>query len=94
MSDVDLDRIVKQTEHFSGADLAHVCTTAAEAGLARSMRDGRLHALTTRDLEAAVKEVRPSTGPWFATARNVVAFANTDGEYDDLSLYLRKNRKL
>ena len=94
VSEVNLDRIVKLTEHFSGADLAHVCTTAAERALALSMRDGRLHALTTKDLEAAVKEVRPSTGPWFATARNVVAFANTDGEYDDLSTYLRKNKKL
>jgi hypothetical protein len=35
-----------------------------------------------------------SGGPWFATARNVVAFANTDGGYDDLSAYLRKNKKL
>jgi SpoVK/Ycf46/Vps4 family AAA+-type ATPase len=94
VSEVNLDRIVRLTEHFSGADLAHVCTTAAERALALSMRDGRLHALTTKDLEAAVKEIRPSTGPWFATARNVVAFANTDGEYDDLSAYLRKNKKL
>jgi SpoVK/Ycf46/Vps4 family AAA+-type ATPase len=94
VSEVNLDRIVRLTEHFSGADLAHVCTTAAERALALSMRDGRLHALTTKDLEAAVREIRPSTGPWFATARNVVAFANTDGEYDDLSAYLRKNKKL
>jgi SpoVK/Ycf46/Vps4 family AAA+-type ATPase len=94
VAEVNLDRIVKLTEHFSGADLAHVCTTAAERALALSMRDGRLHALTTKDLEAAVREVRPSTGPWFATARNVVAFANTEGEYDDLSDYLRRNKKL
>jgi ATP-dependent 26S proteasome regulatory subunit len=94
VSDIDLDRVVRLTEHFSGADIAHVCTTAAERALALSMRDGRLHALATKDLEAAVKEIRPSTGPWFATARNVVAFANTDGEYDDLSAYLRKHRKL
>lgn len=94
VSEINLERIVKLTEHFSGADLAHICTTAAERALALSMRDGRLHALTTKDLEAAVKEIRPSTGPWFATARNVVAFANTDGEYDDLSAYLRKHKKL
>jgi SpoVK/Ycf46/Vps4 family AAA+-type ATPase len=94
VSEVNLERIVKLTEHFSGADLAHVCTTAAERALALSMRDGRLHALTTKDLETAVREIRPSTGPWFATARNVVAFANTDGEYDDLAAYLRKHKKL
>lgn len=91
-SGVDLDRLVKRTEHFSGADLAHVCDTAAERALAASMRAGRLVPLTTRDLEAAAKEVRPSTGPWFATARNVVTFANTDGSYDDLAAYLRKHR--
>jgi hypothetical protein len=38
--------------------------------------------------------VRPSTGPWFATARNVVAFANTDGSYDDLAAHLKRNRGL
>lgn len=94
VAEVDLDRIVRLTEHFSGADVAHVCTTAAERALALSMQIGRLHALTTKDLEAAVKEVRPSTGAWFATARNVVAFSNADGDYDDLSAYLRKHKKL
>jgi SpoVK/Ycf46/Vps4 family AAA+-type ATPase len=94
VSEVNLDRIVRLTEHFSGADLAHVCTTAAERALATSMRTGRLHPLTTKDLEAAAGEVRPSTGPWFATARNLVAFANTDGEYDDLAAYLRRHKKL
>jgi SpoVK/Ycf46/Vps4 family AAA+-type ATPase len=91
---VDVQRIARLTEHYSGADLAHVCDTAAERALAVSMRAGRLVPLTTADLEAAVREVRPSTGPWFGTARNVVAFGNADGSYDDLAAYLRKNRKL
>jgi AAA+ superfamily predicted ATPase len=91
-SGVDVDRLVKRTEHFSGADLAHVCDTAAERALAASMRAGRLVPVTTADLEAAAREIRPSTGPWFATARNVVTFANTDGGYDDLAAYLRKHR--
>jgi SpoVK/Ycf46/Vps4 family AAA+-type ATPase len=91
-SGVDVDRLARRTEHFSGADLAHVCSTAAERALAASMRAGRLVPVTTPDLEAAAREIRPSTGPWFATARNVVTFANTDGSYDDLAAYLRKHR--
>jgi SpoVK/Ycf46/Vps4 family AAA+-type ATPase len=94
LSGVDIDRLVRITEHFSGADLAHVCDTAAERALAESMRVGQLRPLTTRDLEAAVREIRPSTGAWFTTARNVVAFGNADGDYDDLAAYLRKNKKL
>ncbi|MDN5858929.1 MAG: ATP-binding protein [Pseudonocardia sp.] len=92
--DVDVARIAKVTEHYSGADLMHVVSTAAERALAESMRISRLVPLTTRALEAAAREVRPSTGPWFATARNVVTFANTDGSYDDLAAYLRRNRRV
>jgi hypothetical protein len=42
-----------------------------------------------RDLEAALSEVRPSSGPWFQTARNVALFANQDGSYDELASYLK-----
>jgi SpoVK/Ycf46/Vps4 family AAA+-type ATPase len=93
IAELDLDKLVKATEHYSGADLAHVCKTAAEAALAESMRLGRLHPLTTKSLLAAASEVKPSTGAWFATARNVALFANSDGSFDDLAAYLRRNRK-
>jgi len=92
--EVDVATIAKMTPHFSGADLAHVVSTAAERALAVSMKSGRLVPLTTKDVEAAAREVQPSTGPWFATARNVVTFANTDGSYDDLASYLRRNKRL
>jgi SpoVK/Ycf46/Vps4 family AAA+-type ATPase len=91
---VDLGKIARATEHYSGADLAHLCTTAAVRALAESMRSGRLVPLTTRDLLTAAREVQPSTGPWFATARNVALFGNTDGSYDELAAYLKKNRSL
>lgn len=91
---VDLERIVRATEHFSGADLAHLCATATERALADSVRTGTLRPISRADFDAALREVRPSTGPWFATARNVVAFANTDGSYDDLAAHLKQNRKL
>ncbi|SDF45824.1 ATP-binding protein [Pseudonocardia oroxyli] len=91
---IDLGKLVKATEHFSGADLAHLVETAAERALADSMRSGQVRPLTMKDLQAALKEVQPSTGPWFATARNVALFANHDGSYDDLAAYLKKNRRL
>ncbi|MEP6696789.1 MAG: hypothetical protein ABJA34_07915 [Pseudonocardiales bacterium] len=31
------------------------------------------------DLERALEEVKPSTGAWFETARNVAQFANEGG---------------
>ena len=92
--EVDIDKIVRVTEHFSGADLSHLCNTAAERALAESMRTNRLHPLTTKDLLAAAAELKPSTGPWFASARNVALFANSDGSFDELAAYLRHNRKI
>ena len=89
---IDLDRVVKATEHYSGADLAHVCDTAAERALADSMRSGPVRTLTTKDLLTAAREVQPSTGPWFTTARNVALFGNSDGSYDELAAYLKKRR--
>jgi SpoVK/Ycf46/Vps4 family AAA+-type ATPase len=94
LAGVDVERIARATEHFSGADLAHVCTTATERALADSVRTGTVRPIGQDDLTAALGEVRPSTGPWFATARNVVTFANTDGSYDELAAYLKKNRNL
>jgi SpoVK/Ycf46/Vps4 family AAA+-type ATPase len=91
---IDLDRLVRATEHYSGADLTHLCDTAAERALADSVRAGQIRPLTTADLLRAAEEVQPSTGPWFATARNVALFGNSDGSYDELAAYLKKNRKL
>jgi SpoVK/Ycf46/Vps4 family AAA+-type ATPase len=91
---IDLGKLVKATEHFSCADLTHLCHTAAERALADSMRTGQVRPVTWADLQGALKEVQPSTGPWFATARNVTLFADQDGGYDDLAAYLEQNRRL
>ncbi|MFK0258219.1 ATP-binding protein [Streptomyces sp. NPDC090445] len=91
---VDLGRLVKATEGFSGADLAHVCEGAAEAALLDSARTGTVRLINTKDLLGAAKAIRPSTEPWFAAARNVAMFANEGGTYDELLAYLKKARKL
>uniref|UniRef100_UPI001BDDC431 ATP-binding protein n=1 Tax=Pseudonocardia lacus TaxID=2835865 RepID=UPI001BDDC431 len=91
---IDLDKLVKATDGYSGADLAHLCDTAAERALAESVRSGQVRPLTTKDVLRAAREVQPSTGPWFATARNVALFGNSDGSYDELAAFLKKNRKL
>ncbi|MFD9246043.1 ATP-binding protein [Streptomyces sp. NPDC059556] len=91
---VDLGRLVKATEDFSGADLAHVCESAAEAALLDSARSGSVRLITTKDLLGAAKQIKPSTEPWFAAARNVAMFANEGGLYDDLLAHLKRKRKL
>ncbi|MES9521049.1 ATP-binding protein [Streptomyces capoamus] len=94
IENIDLGKLAKVTVGLSGADLAHVCESAAERALLDSARTGTVRMIGMSDLLAAAKEVVPSTEPWFAAARNVAMFANDGGMYDDLVTYLKKRRKL
>jgi SpoVK/Ycf46/Vps4 family AAA+-type ATPase len=93
LAGIDTGRLARATEGFSGADIAHVCETAGEKAMMDAVRTGDARMIEMRDLEAAVREVKPSIGPWFDAARNVVNFANSDGTYDELVAYM-KGRKL
>jgi SpoVK/Ycf46/Vps4 family AAA+-type ATPase len=91
---IDLKRLAGATERFSGADLAHLCETAAEYAMHDSLTSGTIRMIEQRDFEAALREIQPSTGAWMTTARNVAMFANSDGAYNDLAKYLKKNKLL
>jgi SpoVK/Ycf46/Vps4 family AAA+-type ATPase len=91
---VDVVALARRTDGYSGADLAYVCEVAAERALLDSAAAGTVRMIGMADLVAALDEVRPSTGPWFDTARNVAQFANESGTYDELVVYLKKRRLL
>lgn len=92
IANIDTSKLVQQTDGYSGADLAHICETAAERALLDSARSGTVRMIEMRDLEAALSEVQPSIGPWLQTAKNVAQYGNEDGRYDELLAYLRKRR--
>ncbi|MEZ0350991.1 AAA family ATPase [Mycobacterium sp. pR1184] len=89
---IDLKSITNRTDGFSGADLAYLCDTATQLGMADSIASGQVRPITMADINAAIAQIKPSTGPWFETARNVVEFANNDGTYDELGKYLRRSK--
>ncbi|WP_299055167.1 ATP-binding protein [uncultured Nocardioides sp.] len=91
---VDVRRLAKLTDGYTGADIAHLCESAAEIALMDSVETGEPRMIGQADLEAALRDLRPSVGPWFESARNVAMFANDDGSYDELLAYLRKHKRL
>jgi SpoVK/Ycf46/Vps4 family AAA+-type ATPase len=91
---VDFRRIAARTDGYSGADLRLVCEAAAELAIEDSLQQGRPRPIGQDDLVTALARATPSTRSWFDMARNVVAFANDGGEYDDLKSYMRKRRLL
>lgn len=83
--------MAKRTAGFSGADLAHLCESAAETALMDSVASGNPRMISMADFDRALSQVHPSMGPWLETARNVALYANPNGEYDDLARYLRNH---
>ena len=91
---IDLQALARVTDGLTGADLSHVCDSAAEKALMDSVRTGRPRLMNMQDMDAALKEVRPSTGPWFETARAVVEYSDASGEYEDLRKWMKQHRLL
>ncbi|WP_433600718.1 AAA family ATPase [Nocardia sp. CA-135953] len=89
---IDLPAIVRRTDGFSGADLAHICTSATQLAMADSISTGTVRPVGMADIEVALSQIKPSAGPWFESARNVIEFANNDGTYDELAKYMRARK--
>lgn len=90
--DVDVKKIAAKTADFSGADLKAVVDRSIETKLMEAVKTGMPKPITTKDLLAAAKSVRPSTREWFSTARNHALYANEGGLYDEILDYLNIKR--
>lgn len=91
---IDVGALAAASDGLTGADIALVCESAAERAMVDSVRSGTVRMIGMADLQAGLAEVRPSALPWLETARTVVEFANSSGQYDDLKAYLKQRRLL
>lgn len=90
---IDVERLVLQSDGFSGADLEHWVDIATEVAIQQAMRSGRVEPLTMAMLETARSRVKATTREWFQTAKNYTQFANESGQYDEIADYLRRHPK-
>ena len=91
---IDFDRIGKETNHFSGADIAHLVESAVEHALTDAIERGTARPVNMNDFNRALKDVRPSTRSWFETAKNYAIYANDGGSFDALVEYMREKKLL
>jgi SpoVK/Ycf46/Vps4 family AAA+-type ATPase len=87
--DLDLGALAGRTEGYSAADLAQLCEAAAAAALEASIVSNQSRPIPPADFTRGLREIRPSTPPWFDLARDYARFAAEPGSYDDLVSYLR-----
>ena len=85
--------VAKNTTHYTGADIQSLCQRAAENALDKSLETGQVHNITQADLDAALRQSRPSSIEWFSTAKNYGRYGNEGGQYDDLVAYLKTIKK-
>ncbi|RYG65677.1 ATP-binding protein, partial [bacterium] len=85
---LDFAKIAAKMKRFSGADIAATTDMAAEIALRETLKTGKLRPLTERDFATALKQVKPTTEEWLATARNYALYSNQTGTYDAVSDYL------
>lgn len=88
VASLNLVDIARNTEHFSGADLAALVSQAADRALTDALKTGHERPIDAKDIAAALKDMKPSTLEWLAVARNYVEYANEEGSYDEIHEYL------
>jgi len=88
-AEIDCEAIAKKTDKFSGADLKAVVDQAVENKVEEALTRGTPEPLRTKDLLNTLRQIKPSTSPWFASARNYALYANEGGVYDDILEYLK-----
>jgi SpoVK/Ycf46/Vps4 family AAA+-type ATPase len=91
---IDLDALASHSDGLTGADIAYVCQVAGERALLDSVDTGTPRMIGMPDLVAAMREVKPSAGPWLESARNVVEYGQDDGTFAELRAYLKKVKRL
>lgn len=87
---MDISKLAKQTERFSGADLRAAVERASEKAIYQEMRTGKSTMLTQSLITEAIKEMRPSTNEWLETARSYATYGNRSGLYDELAAFFEK----
>jgi transitional endoplasmic reticulum ATPase len=88
---LDLKKLARQTDRFSGADLRAVVERASEKAIYEEMQTGRPGKLTQRLLLDGIKDTKPSTNEWLEVARSYATYANRTGLYDDLVAFFEKH---
>ena len=88
---LDLVKVAKATDRFSGADLRAVVERATETVIAQELKGATDCKLTQRIVMDAAKQTRPSTAEWLETAKSYASYSNRSGLYDDLAQYLESH---
>lgn len=85
---LDYVTFAKMSVDFSGADIKGVVDRVSEAVIEEILERGDEVKIEQEALVEEIKRTKATTLEWFSTAKNVVEYANENGIYDELALYM------
>lgn len=87
---IDYAALAKISTDFSGADIKGVVDRVSESVIEEILESGDEMTLDQEMLKEEIKRTKATTLEWFSTAKNVVEYANENGIYDELALYMQE----
>ena len=87
---IDTEAVVRATETWSGADLAHLVDQATRLALESSIDAGKVQPISDAHFRAALHDMTPSTAMWFDTAMSAARYSD-DPAYKNLGTYAREH---
>jgi SpoVK/Ycf46/Vps4 family AAA+-type ATPase len=86
---LDLEKVAAAARLFSGADLAALVERAIDTAIEDTLAGHAEPVVTAQHLDAALRDLRPSTLDWLDQARGFVEFANQSERWADVATFLR-----
>ncbi len=92
-SGIDMSSLASKTSGYSGADLEQLVENASDLAIEASIEQRKEVEISQAHLFQSLRDVKPTTLEWLATARNYARYANEAGQYDDVLEFLKKHGK-
>ncbi len=88
---IDYAALAKMSVDFSGADIKGVVDRVSEAVIEEILESGEELTIEQDTLKEEIQRTKATTLEWFSAAKNVVEYANENGIYDELALYMSES---
>ena len=86
--DFDIDRIVKQTEMYSGADIEELCDRAKDEPLLKAIATDSVVLISNKDFDMVLEKFPPSV-----TEKEIQEFENYNKDLKSLSKKSKTDKK-
>lgn len=94
IDELDFKELAEFTCNFSGADIKGIVDRVGEMVIEEILANEDDRLITQEDLIEIIHKSKPTTTEWFIMAKNVVQYANESGAYDELEVYMQKDKSI